>query len=67
MNKPVQDVFVKKPKQDANYNKYIKSNLYSPSDKYSLMFKEAMTELDPKPLFSSILPSIVELPSLQAC
>lgn len=38
--KEIQDILVKKPKIGANYSKFIKSTLYSPSEVYRTMTKE---------------------------
>ena len=64
--KEIQEVLVKKPQAGANYNKFIKSTLYSPANKYSLMPMESFSTYEPKPQIATILPSNQELPLLQA-
>ena len=62
--KEIQDILVKKPKVGANYNKFIKSTLYSPSDGYYLMTNEDFDNFKSKPLIASILPRPEKLPSM---
>lgn len=63
----VQDVLVKNPKVGADYNRFIKSNLYSPSQSYTQFTKESFgPDLPaPDPLFTSILPTEMEMHNQQ--
>ncbi|XP_031570411.1 uncharacterized protein LOC116304773 [Actinia tenebrosa] len=61
--KEIQDILVKKPKIGANYSKFIKSTLYSPSEVYR-MTKEDFDNFETKPLIASILPSAENLASI---
>lgn len=67
--KPIHDVMVKKPRPGANYSKFIKSTLYSPSTEYPLMAQEHLTGLEPVPLMATIavaeavIPNITMVPS----
>lgn len=66
-NKAIQDVWVKKPQFGANYDKYVKSTLYSPSTMYSLMTSESnISTLDPKPLMATIIPTSQHLTSCKS-
>ena len=62
--KQIQDILVKKPKIGANYNKFIKSTLYSPSDVYRTLTKENFDNFETKPLIASILPSAEKLANM---
>lgn len=65
--KCVDNVSVKKPRAWANYNKFIKSSLYSPAQQYLLLGPNEKSELEslqPKPLLSTVLPDNIS--SLQA-
>lgn len=62
--KEIQDVLVKKPQLGASYNRYIKSNLYSPSAMYRTLRKENIYGLTPQPLFATILPNQERLSSV---
>ena len=56
---PVDNVMVKKPAEGADYTKFIKSTLYSPSDHYPLLGpreKQKLQSLNPEPLLLSTLP-----------
>jgi len=64
INKPVQELLVKKPKMGANYSKYIKSTLYSPATVYPIMAREQLTNLDPVPLMATIAVKKEQIPSL---
>lgn len=59
----VQDVLVKKPAIGADYNKYIKSTIYSPSMLYTQFSQETFAAILPEPLFKSILPMQCKMPS----
>ena len=54
--KEIQDLLVKKPKIGADYNKSIKSTLYSPSSQYDTLTKEHFDGIEPKPLIVSLVP-----------
>lgn len=62
--KETQDILVKKPKVGANYNKFIKSTLYSPSDVYCTMTKENFDNFKIKSLLASSLPRAEKLASI---
>ena len=62
--KEIQDILVKKLRVGANYNKFIKSTLYSPSDVYCTMTKENFDNFGIKPLIASILPRAEKLASI---
>ena len=62
--KEIQDLLVKKPQMGADYSRYIKSTLYSPSNVYGILSKSHFNNLSPKPLMASIVPSVQELPGL---
>ncbi|XP_046841849.1 uncharacterized protein LOC124435961 [Xenia sp. Carnegie-2017] len=62
--KKIQDVLVKKPRAGANFTKFIKSTLYSPSNVYLPMTKENFDDFESKPLIASILPSEKNLASI---
>ena len=62
--KEIQSVLVKKPKMGANYNKFIKSTLYSPSSFYGILCKSDFTGLDPLPLIADIAPTAEQRPNL---
>ena len=47
---------VKKPKIGADYNKFIKSTLYSPSSQYDTLTKKHFSGIEPKPLIASLVP-----------
>lgn len=54
----VDSVLVKKPQEGANYNKFIKSTLYSPARKYPLLGpeeKNKLKSLNPEPLLVGLL------------
>ena len=63
--KAIQDVLVKKPQAGADYSKFIKSTLYSPSSSYGTFVKETFAGLEPEPLLSSLVPLQTELESMQ--
>lgn len=50
---------VKKPKQGANYAKFIKSTLYSPARLYPIIGNDLFTGLDPQPSMITIAPKDV--------
>ena len=60
--KEIQSVLVKKPRIVANYNKFIKSTLYSPSTSYGILCKSDFTGLDPLPLIVDIAPTTGQRP-----
>ena len=60
----IQSVLVKKPRIGANYNKFIKSTLYSPSTSYRILCKSDFSRLDPLPLEADIAPTAEEMPNL---
>ena len=62
--KEIQEILVKKPKVDANNNKFIKSTIYSPSDVYCTMTKENFDTFEIKPLIVSIPPRAEKLASM---
>lgn len=62
--KEIQSVLVKKPRMGANYNKFIKSTLYSPSTSYRILCKSDFSGLDPFPLAADIAPTAEEMPNL---
>jgi len=62
--KRIQSVIVKKPRMGANYNKFIKSTLYSPSTSYRILCKSDFSGLDPLPLAADIAPTAEEMPNL---
>ena len=54
----VDSVLVKKPQEGANYNKFIKSTLYSPARQYPLLGpeeKNKLKSLNPEPLLVGLL------------
>ena len=63
---PIQDVLVKKPQISANYSKFIKSTLYSPSKCYEILTDTHFLEkgLNPEPMIKSILPTAIELQNM---
>lgn len=69
----VDALMVKKPREGANYDKFIKSTLYSPASQYHLLGPEQkakLKNLNPEPLLWSLLPdlenlAISQLPSVQ--
>ena len=61
--KEIQSVLVKKPRIGANYNKFIKSTLYSPSTSYGILCKSDFTGLDPLPLIVDIAPTAEQRPN----
>lgn len=54
--KEIQELLVKKPQIGADYNKFIKSTLYSPSSQYDTLTKEHFGGIEPKPLVLSLVP-----------
>ena len=54
--KEIQELLVKKPKIGADYNKFIKSTLYSPASQYDTLTKEHYSGIEPKPLIVSLVP-----------
>ena len=62
--KEIQSVLVKKPQMGADYTKFIKSTLYSPSNMYGILSSAHFNDLNPKPLMASIAPTVQELPSV---
>ena len=60
-SKEVQSVLVKKPKMGAIYNKFVKSNLYSPSTSYVIFCKNDFVGLEPLPLAADIVPTSEQL------
>ena len=52
----IQELLVKKPQIGADYNKFIKSTLYSPSSQYDTLTKEHFGGIEPKPLIVSLVP-----------
>ena len=63
-NKAVQDILVKKPQQGADYNKFVKSTLYSPATAYPMMTAEIVSALQPQPLVATILPPASRMTSI---
>lgn len=63
-NKAIQDVMVKKPQAGADYTKFVKSTLYSPTTAYPLMHSEIMTSLKPQPLMATVLPPASKMTSI---
>lgn len=63
-NKAIQDVMVKKPQAGADYIKFVKSTLYSPTTAYPLMHSEIMTSLKPQPLMATVLPPASKMTSI---
>ena len=63
-NKAVQDILVKKPQQGADYNKFVKSTLYSPTTAYPMMTAEIVSALQPHPLVATILPPASRMTSI---
>ena len=55
-NNTIQELWVKKPQQGANYSKFIKSTLFSPAALYPIMTYEHLSDLDPKPLMATLAP-----------
>ena len=49
---------------DANYNKFIKSTLFSPSTSYRILCKSDFSGLDPLSLAADIAPTAEEMPNL---
>ena len=62
--KEIQSVLVKKPRMGANYSKFIKITLYSPSTSYRILCKSDFSGLDPLPLAADIAPTAEEMPNL---
>ena len=62
--KEIQSVLVKKPRMGANYDKFIKSTLYSPSTSYRILCKSDFRGLDPLPLAADIVTTAEEMLSL---
>ena len=60
-NKSIQELWVKKPQQGANYSKFIKSTLFSPAALYPIMTYEHLSDLDPKPLMATLAPKREEV------
>ena len=60
----IKSVLVKKPRISANYNKFIKSTLYSPSTSHRILCKSDFSGLDPLPLEANIAPTAEEMPNL---
>ena len=56
-NKAVDEIMVKKPRPGADYEKFIKSTLYSPAKSYGIFVKENFSAFDPMPLIGSIAPN----------
>ena len=54
--KEIQELLVKKPKIGADYNKFIKSTLHSPSSQYFTLTKEHYSGIEQKPLIVSLVP-----------
>lgn len=48
----------------ADYNKFIKSTLYSPSSQYNVLTKEHFNEIEPNPLIVSLFPKKDQASSL---
>ena len=63
-NKVIQDVKVKKPQAGADYTKFVKSTLYSPTTAYPLMHAEIMASLKPQPLMATVLPPASKMTSI---
>ena len=63
-SKEVQSVLVKKPAMGANYNKFVKSNLYSPSTSYGILCKSDFVRLEPLPLAADIVPTSEQRPNV---
>ena len=63
-SKEIQSVLVKKPKMGANYNKFVKSNLYSPSKCYGILCKNDFVGLEPLPLAADIVPTSEQRPNV---
>lgn len=63
-NKAIQDIMVKKPQAGADYAKFVKTTLYSPTTAYHLMTAEMMSSLTPKPLMATVLPQASTMTSL---
>ena len=53
----IQSVLVKKPRMGANYDRFVKSTLYSPSMYYGILCKNDFSGLDPLPLVADISPT----------
>lgn len=49
-------LLVKKPRQGADYTKYIKSTLYSPAKQYPILSQESYSGFEPKPNIVAIAP-----------
>lgn len=52
---------VKMPQEGANYNKFIKTTLYSPASQYHILGpdqKAKLKNLNPEPLLWSLLPDL---------
>ncbi|KAG1655017.1 hypothetical protein GQR58_024744 [Nymphon striatum] len=60
----IQTVLVKKPRMGANYSKFIKSTLYSPSTHYQILCKSDFSGLEPLPLAADIAPTVEQRPNL---
>ena len=54
--KEVQDLLLKKPQPGADYNKFIKSTLYSPAQMYSMLTRCHFSGLERKPLMATLAP-----------
>ena len=63
-SKEVQSVLVKKLKMGANYNKFVKSNLHSPSTSYGILCKNDFVGLEPLPLAADIVPTSEQKPNV---
>ena len=69
----VDTLMVKMPQEGANYNKFIKTTLYSPASQYHILSpdqKAKLKNLNPEPLLWSLLPDLENfasshLPSVQ--
>ena len=55
-NEEIQDVKVKKIQPEADYSRFIKSTLYSPSPQYPIFTQNDFEGLQPKPLAATIAP-----------
>ncbi|KAG1658844.1 hypothetical protein GQR58_022766 [Nymphon striatum] len=60
----IQTVLVKKLRMGANYSKFIKSTLYSPSTHYQILCKSDFSGLEPLPLAADIAPTVEQRPNL---
>lgn len=57
-NQEIGDVLVKKIQPGANYDRYIKSTLYSPATYYPIFSQNQYGDLSPKPLAATIAPGL---------